>query len=220
MSYSSKLSAMARRHVRASLFFLLLVSLTAFGVIVPVFAPLPSLHSSSHHLSRHHRDHSKFKKVPPFSFYCLRLYPIYVSTTLDFLFLVILVHIQVLECLLLKLTGSVSSRNVVFNVPSWVWYLISNSSGEVSIDCFWHVWNSWVYYYLFRRSQISLVLNLNRLYIADYVEEVKIQNIFLFWLVGYVLDLDNFQVFWALEAASVSKPFRILSWNLDRESVT
>ncbi|XP_022148250.1 beta-galactosidase 17 isoform X2 [Momordica charantia] len=63
MNYSSKLSAMARRHVRASLFFLLILSLTSFGVIVPVFAPLPSLHSSSHHLSRHHHARSKFNKV-------------------------------------------------------------------------------------------------------------------------------------------------------------
>ncbi|XP_022945678.1 beta-galactosidase 17 isoform X2 [Cucurbita moschata] len=64
MSYSSKLSAMAkRRHVRASLIFLLLILLTAFGVIVPVFALLPSLNSHSHRLFRHHLDHSKLKKV-------------------------------------------------------------------------------------------------------------------------------------------------------------
>ncbi|XP_023541998.1 beta-galactosidase 17 [Cucurbita pepo subsp. pepo] len=64
MSYSSKLSAMAkRRPVRASLIFLLLILLTAFGVIVPVFALLPSLNSHSHRLFRHHQDHSELKKV-------------------------------------------------------------------------------------------------------------------------------------------------------------
>ncbi|XP_038875608.1 beta-galactosidase 17 [Benincasa hispida] len=64
MNCSSKLSSMAkRRHLRPSLFFLLLIFLTVFGVIVPVFALLPSLNSHSHGLFRHHHHHSNFKKV-------------------------------------------------------------------------------------------------------------------------------------------------------------
>lgn len=69
MNYSSKISAMARRrHMRSSIFFLFLILLTIFGVIVPVFAVFPSLHSHSHHFFRHHHDHSNSKKVSPLSF--------------------------------------------------------------------------------------------------------------------------------------------------------
>ncbi|KGN59817.1 beta-galactosidase 17 [Cucumis sativus] len=64
MNYSSKLSSMAkRRHLMPSLFFLLLIFLTVLGVIVPVFALLPSLHSHSHPLFRHHHHRSNFNKV-------------------------------------------------------------------------------------------------------------------------------------------------------------
>lgn len=52
-----------RRYLRPSLFLLLLIVLTVLGVIVPVFALLPSLHSHSHGLFRHHHDLSNFKKV-------------------------------------------------------------------------------------------------------------------------------------------------------------
>ncbi|KAL0554260.1 hypothetical protein IC582_008177 [Cucumis melo] len=64
MNCSSKLSSMAkRRHLIPSFFFLLLIFLTVLGVIVPVFALLPSLHSHSQGLFRHHHDRSNFNKV-------------------------------------------------------------------------------------------------------------------------------------------------------------